>query len=283
MNTWLDHESAINHYYDGDFPSRAHCKYPENFDETTDSQGLRFDVSRYLEIAQDTGGPVLELCSGTGRVAMPLAEAGFEVTAVDFSAELNHQFRKKLEAEPNDLQRRIEIVEQDITTLTLPGREYPLAIVAFNSFLCLADFEEQRQALSAIAAHMTGDGLLLLDVVNPLVLPIHGDPVPKPFFTRRNPHSGNRYTRFATLGPFDASHRQELKGWYDEIDEAGLVTRRAYAVTWRPIFRYEMELMIESAGLLIDRIEGDHQGGPYTAESSRMFVHARQETIAGER
>ena len=276
MSVWQDDTSAINHYYDSDFPSEAFCRFPENFDETTVSQGLRFDVPRYVELASDAGGPVLEACCGTGRVALPLARAGFDVVGVDYSPELLRQFAAKIAAYASDLRERIRVEEQDITQMSLGRRDFPLAILAFNSLLCLPDFEAQCRALVAIGAHVRAGGLLLVDIVNPLRLPLEGDAVPKPFFTRRNPHTGRRYTRFATWGPFDAAHRQELRGWYDELDDGGVVTRRTYSVTWRPIFRYEIELMLRTAGFEIDRIEGGHRGEPYDVTSPRMFVQARR-------
>lgn len=276
MNEWMDSTNVSLHYYDGDYPAQHHCRYPENFDATTEYQGLRFDVPRYIELAGETGGPILELCCGTGRVALPLAAAGFDVVGVDLSSELIRQFRTKLEAEPPEVARRIEVVEQDITTLSLERRDFPLAIIAFNSLLCLPDFLDQCRALEAIGAHLGRDGRLLVDVVNPLQLPIGGDPVPKPFFTRRNPHTGRSYTRFASISPFDDEHRQKLHGWYDEVDDTGLVTRRPYSITWRPLFRFELQLMLERAGLEITRIEGGHRGEAYTAKSPRMFVHARR-------
>ena len=60
-------------YYDSDYPSEHFSDHAENFDDTTVAQGLRHDVTRYLEIAAEVDGEILELCCGTGRVAMPLA------------------------------------------------------------------------------------------------------------------------------------------------------------------------------------------------------------------
>lgn len=276
MNTWLDAQSAINHYYDSDFPAEQFCRYPENFDSITEYQGLRFDVPRYLELAQQTGGPVLEPCCGTGRVALPLAAAGFNLTCVDFSPELIRQFRHKLVIQDHSLQQRIEIIQQDIIKLDLECKEFALVILAFNSLLCLADFKQQCLALEALARHVKPDGLILLDIVNPLQLNTAGDPVPKPFFTRRNPHNGLPYTRFAALSPFDQTHCQNLYGWYDEIAANGTVRRQPYSVTWRPIYRFELQLMLERCGLRLEKIEGGHRGEPYTANSPRMFMHVRR-------
>ena len=178
MNVWEDQSSPTNYYYDGDYPAEKFARYPENFDDTTIYQGLMYDVARYIELFSKSDGPVLELCCGTGRVALPLAEAGCNVVGVDFSTELLRQFGAKLEQQSAELQGRITLVDQDITRLALPGRRFPKAFIAFNSLLCIADFEQQCAALKAASDHMENDGLLVIDIVNPLKLPIAGDPAP---------------------------------------------------------------------------------------------------------
>ncbi|MBI3925396.1 MAG: class I SAM-dependent methyltransferase [Armatimonadetes bacterium] len=268
MNAGLAERHASVLYYDGDYPS---ADDPVNFDSTTVFQGIAHDVPRYLEMARETGGPILELCCGSGRVLLPLARAGYAVTGVDLSSELLDQLRRKLSGSET-----VRLVEQDITQLDLGSERFPLAIVAFNSLLCIPDFAAQRRALEAIARHLEPGGRLVMDLVNPLRLKIDGDPVARPFFTRVNPHTGNTYTRFAMVDPFDEQHRQRLHGWYDELDGEGRVTRRFYSLHWRPIFRHELELMLETAGLSIESIEGGHQHEAYTAQSPRMLVQARR-------
>jgi ubiquinone/menaquinone biosynthesis C-methylase UbiE len=276
MNAGLDDNDSVVLYYDSDYPSQHHGHYSENFDEVTKFQGIAFDVERYKEIAAKTGGPILELCCGTGRVAIPLARAGFPVTGVDISAGMLRQFESNLAGEDHSVLSRIQLVKQDVTGLALEKREFPLAIIAFNSLLCITDFEAQCQALCAIAGHLALGGVLVLDVVNPLVLKIQGDEVPKPFFTRRSPERGNIYTRFAMTGPFDEQQRQRLYGWYDEIDSAGCVRRSFYSMHWRPVFRFEIELMLRQAGFELIKIEGGHQQEPYDSCSPRMFIQAKR-------
>jgi SAM-dependent methyltransferase len=270
---------AATIYYDGDYPSQHFGVYPENFDGVTVFQGLAHDIARYVELAGQHGGPILEIGCGTGRVAMPLASAGHQVTGVDLSAAQLAQFRANLSRAGQGLDARVQLVEQDATRLDLGGQRFQMAIVAFNSLCCIPDFGGQQQALRGIAAHLTPGGVLVLDIVNPLRLKIEGDPVPKPFFTRRNPHNGNSYTRFAMVGPFDAEHRQRLHGWYDEIDADGHVVRRPYDLTWRPIFRHEIALMLDAAGFEIRSVEGGHQGEAYTAQSPRMVIQARRRSL----
>src|SRR5262249_56343670 len=126
MNAGISSDHPSIHYYDSDYPSPDGA-YPENFDSTTEYQGLAHDLARYREIAAKTGGPILELCCGTGRVAIPLAQDGHHVTAVDISAAMLAQFRAK------EISDRLAILEQDVTNFSLEIQNFFLPIFAFNS------------------------------------------------------------------------------------------------------------------------------------------------------
>ena len=261
-------------YYDGDYPSKEFSLFPENFDDIVHYQGLAHDVEKYLELANYYGKNILELCCGTGRVALPLAAAGNQVTAIDFSPELLRQFEIKLNKMGEAISQNISIVEADITRFSLETKSYDLAICAFNSLLCITDFNLQQQALYKAAEHLRKNGLLVLDLMNPFILNFAGDIMPRPFFTRKNPVNGNLYTRFAAMGPMQADQTQKLFGWYDEITTDGILRRTPYEMYWRPVFRYEIELMLEKASFKIIHIYGGHQNEPFTSTSRKMFIEA---------
>jgi SAM-dependent methyltransferase len=273
MNPGLMDDHASIEYYDADYPS-PDGPFPENFDATTEYQGVARDIARYSEIAGQTDGPVLEPFCGTGRVLLPLVQLGRHVTGIDISEAMLNQCRTKLAAD-EALRSRVTLVRADVREWRHPNDGFALAVVAFNSLLCIPEFDGQLTALRAICAALVPGGLLALDIVNPLNLKIQGDPVPRPFFTRRNTYNGNTYTRFASFSPFDAEHRQKLEGWYDEIASDGTVRRRMYSMIWRPIFRYEIQMMLEKAGFELVSMEGGHRKEPYVASSPRMFITAR--------
>ena len=56
------------------------------------------DIDFYENLARATDGPVLELGVGTGRVAIPLAQAGHDVVGVDQSASMLVRARENLAA-----------------------------------------------------------------------------------------------------------------------------------------------------------------------------------------
>jgi hypothetical protein len=186
------------------------------------------------------------------------------------------RLRTKVSREPDELQTRITILQADARDLSLAHRDFPLALLPFNTLPCIPDFSGQRSVLRRIAEHLGDEGRLVIDLISPFRLNPSGDPVPKPFFTRRNEWTGNRYTRFAMTGPMDEHQRQELHGWDDEVTPDGAVMRSYFSIVWRPLYRFEIELMLREAGFDIEAVEGDHDGSPFTAQSPKMFVRARK-------
>ncbi|MCP3996851.1 MAG: class I SAM-dependent methyltransferase [bacterium] len=263
-------------YYDSDYPSERFGDHAENFDDTTVFQGLRHDVERYLEIAADVDGEILELCCGTGRVAMPLADAGHTVTGVDLCDEMLQRFEGNLTKLSDSARARITRVKQDVTTLDLDKKDFRLCILAFNSLLCIPDFDQQRQTLCRAAEHLTPAGLLVLDIVSPLKLSLQGNATPIPFFTRKSATGGRTYTRFAMCDAIEISQRQRMHGWYDEVNDNGGIDRTHYSFHWRPVFRFEIELMLEQAGFVVESIHGGHRGEAYSEQSPRMFIRAHK-------
>src|SRR5512139_1880543 len=67
------------------------------------------DVPFYLEMARETGGPVCELACGTGRVLLPFARAGFEITGIDVSQAMLDKLQAKLDKENREVQARVAL------------------------------------------------------------------------------------------------------------------------------------------------------------------------------
>ncbi|MHB0935977.1 MAG: class I SAM-dependent methyltransferase [Armatimonadota bacterium] len=142
-------------------PAMNYARVAEKYDQYVKST---FDLPFFLEEARKAGGPVLELMAGTGRVTLPLLEAGVPLTAVDSSPEMLTILRRKL-AERG---LRAEVVQQDVTALNLPQR-FPLIILPFHSFSELLTVEDQQQALQRIHAHLAEGGRFICTLHNPPV------------------------------------------------------------------------------------------------------------------
>ena len=261
-------------YYDSDYPSSEFPVFPENLDSVFYEQGIANDINLYKRLVPEYGNNVLELCCGTGRIAIPLALMGCQVTAVDIAAPLLRRFKTKIEAIPNFPHSGIAIIKQDVTTLRLEQSNFDAVICGFNSLLCITDFDLQLQTLIHAGRLLRPGGLLTLDVWNPLRINLQGDEIPEFFFTRRRVDNGNHYTRFAATGPVGTRQVQSVYGWYDETDAKGVVTRSTYSLEWRLIFPKEVELLLEKAGFKIINIYGGNLNESFQRGSLKMFVTA---------
>lgn len=103
-------------------------QFATEFDDRIVSCRERQDVAFFVELAQATGGPVLEAGCGTGRVLIPTARAGYEITGLDLSSAMLAVCRANLAAEPVEVQARVQLVEADMGDFDL-GRTFGLITI----------------------------------------------------------------------------------------------------------------------------------------------------------
>lgn len=122
------------------------------------------DVEFYVEEARASGGPVVELAVGTGRIAVPIAKAGVPVIGVDESPEMLAGARAYAEGEGVS-----ELVDLRLGDLREPPvtERVPLVTVPFRSLLHLPDEREKLRALTAAASLLDPGGRVVFDVFAP--------------------------------------------------------------------------------------------------------------------
>jgi len=110
------------------------------------------------------GRRLLELGIGTGRLAIPLAADGWEVTGIDASATMLDRLRAKPAA------RGIDVVLGDLgDPATWPGQRYDVVLAAFNLLFNLTTAERQQAVLGLAAGHLAEDGAVVIeaDAIDP--------------------------------------------------------------------------------------------------------------------
>src|SRR3954467_13568075 len=121
------------------------------------------DIPLYLDFARRTGGPILELACGTGRLMVPLLESGERVVGIDSSAPMLDRARQAIGRA--GLSGRATLHQADVRTLDL-GQRFRLAIFGLDSFGLLLTIDDQLAALRRIYQHLEPGGLLVLDLSN---------------------------------------------------------------------------------------------------------------------
>ncbi len=125
----------------------------------TNLDDLQF-YKRWLPKNEDAR--ILELCCGTGRLTLPIARDGYDITGVDYTASMLEQAKAKASEEGLE----VELIEADIRTLDLP-KKYDLIFIPFNSIHHLYKNEDVFKAFTVVKSHLKKGGLLLLDCFNP--------------------------------------------------------------------------------------------------------------------
>ncbi len=120
----------------------------------------------YLDLANTCGGPVLELGCGTGRITLPLARQGIDVTGLDASHSMLEVLRAKLAKEPAGVRRRIRVIEGDFRTHYLNDR-FSLVMIPFRPMQHMYTTDDQLAALKNAGRHLADGGILAFDVFNP--------------------------------------------------------------------------------------------------------------------
>lgn len=124
------------------------------------------DAPFYVEMARQSGGPVLEIGCGTGRVLLEIAREGIEIEGVDNSAAMLRVLRTHLDAEPPEVRGRVRLHEGDMRSFRLP-KKFPLVIIPFRPLQHMYTMADQLAALKTAAAHLADGGKLVFDVFYP--------------------------------------------------------------------------------------------------------------------
>ena len=124
------------------------------------------DRDFYLDLANEYGGPVLEFGCGTGRITLPLARQGVDVTGMDASHSMLEVLRAKLAKEPAGVRRRTRVVEGDFRTHYLDD-QFSLVVIPFRPMQHMYTTEDQLAALQNARRHLADGGILAFDVFNP--------------------------------------------------------------------------------------------------------------------
>jgi SAM-dependent methyltransferase len=128
------------------------------------SRSVTEDVDFYVDEAVSSGGPVVELAVGTGRIAVPIARAGIAVIGVDASPEMLDVARAT--ATKAGVERLVDLRVGDLSEPPVSER-VPLVICPFRSLLHMESEAAKRDALLAANALLERDGRLVFDVFAP--------------------------------------------------------------------------------------------------------------------
>lgn len=205
------------------------------------------------------GGPVLELGVGTGRVALPLAARGLEVSGIDRSPDMLAELGAKPGAE------RVTTVVGDMTSTTVDG-EFSLVVLVFNTISNLTTQDDQVACFENAARHLRPGGRFVIENgVPPLRRLSPGNSV-VPFAVSDDYLGFDEFTDRTHLQTFRSRHlRRRPEGHFLEV-----------AVPFRYVWPSELDLMARIAGMSLEhRWSGWHRSAFEGDSDSHVSVWRR--------
>lgn len=230
------------------------------------------DIPLMRNIAEIVGDPIVELGCGSGRVLLPIAADGFDVTGVDTSRPMLDELER----------RAAEVDGGTVTTvrgdmrgpLPLPSDTFGVAIFSLNGLLHLETQADQIAALAEAARILDPRGQLLIDIFHPTpeyLTHLAGGPHLEGVWTDA---AGREVEKWSHRRVNPAAQTIDTRLWYDTVRDDGTVECVRTAFTLRYIHAAELELMLHRAGFVEWKLYGTYELDPLDDASDRIVALA---------
>jgi len=235
------------------------------------------DIEFFVDYSRKSNGRTLELGCGTGRVLIPTAVAGCEITGLDLSPYMLGKCREKLERQPVEVQERVRFIQGNMTGFDT-GETYQLITIPFRPFQHLVSVEEQKGCLNSINKHLAPGGLFVFDIFHPYPPRLVHNPeymTEVEDLPETQLPDGRTVRRTSRMAGF---HRDQQ---YNDIEliyyvsyPDGKTERLVDSFPMRYFFRYEVEHLLEICGFRIVDLYGDFDRSKFSDDSPEMIFVA---------
>ena len=229
------------------------------------------ELEFYLNAIDRHRGPVLELGVGTGRIAIPAAVMGYDVTGIDLNRPMLDRARLKSAAAP--LAGKLQLIEGDMSKINLSQKEFDLVIIPAHTLALLTDEHVQSETLMRCAEHMAANGTLIFNLFNPSEDLINGDP--SETFLLGIVEDDEIGIRHVLTGINDFDNERQINRCtqtIETLDRHGqLIDREELQVLFRYLHNDQVIAMLEKAGLQALEVFGDFDGSPLSEDSEEMI------------
>ena len=213
----------------------------------------------HLSLAEKHGmDGIIDIACGTGALTIPLAEAGYDVTALDLSAPMIDVAHEKLQK----ANLKADLLVSNMTDFKI-DRSFSLAIIARSGFMHLLTADEQRQTLLNIRNHLTDGGVLTFNHFQPypIIQARQMQSSPEDYIFRAEYiNSEGKRERISEAHTYDHISQIMQGNWkFETLDSAGNVADvRIRPQAMRHTYRQEMEYLFELCNFEVEGVYNDY-------------------------
>ena len=227
------------------------------------------DIPFYLEEARRSGGPVLELACGTGRLTIPIAQSGVQMVGLDIAPSMLAHARTKAAAAGV----KIEFVEGDCREFDL-GRRFALIFMAFNSMQHLHDYESLAALFPNVRKHLAEGGRFVFDVFNPKIAILARAAGERRLEREYQDPDGKGTMTFENSMVYDdAAQVSHIQCYFVRRGSSGEeLDVRVEQLHLRNFFPQELDLLVRSLGFEIVEKFGNFERKPFASGEPKQVV-----------
>jgi ubiquinone/menaquinone biosynthesis C-methylase UbiE len=229
----------------------------------------RRDVPFWRRIASQAPGRVLELGCGTGRITLPLARAGVDITGIDRSAPMLDRARDRLAR--GDARRTASLVRGDIRALPFAGGAFSMVIAPYGILQSLTRARDLAATLESVARVLARGGAFGLDLVPDV-------PNWREYQNRVQLRGRVRGSHLTLIESVSQDRVRRLTTFAQRyVERRGRDTREhRFELTFRTLAVPEMTRELARAGFAVDAVLGDYRGRPWDARADVWIVLAKK-------
>lgn len=242
------------------------------------SYSTRKDIDFFVGYSRKVRGKSLELGCGTGRVLIPTAIAGCEITGLDISPFMLKKCQEKINQQPKKIQELIRIVEGNMVDFNIDER-FSLVTAPFRPFQHLVSTKEQRDCLNCIYRHLNAGGILILDLFHPFLPALYESKYrleTEDFSQRKLPDGRMLRRTHRNLAVHRDKQYFECQMVYHVLYPDGKKEKYVQSFPFRYFFRYEVEHLLELSGFRVVDLFGDFDRSPFSQDSPEMIFVAEK-------
>ena len=226
----------------------------------------KWDYTLIEKFAKKYKGPVLELASGTGRLATPILKLGLDYTGLELSKVFLNEAKKKFKSDAN-------FILGDMRNFHLSAT-FNFIFIGFNSFLHNLTIEHAKSCLKSILNHLDPEGKFLLSIF-----------VPDPAFLYRDKNKlypatdffqfENSQCRILETNDYDPETQINKLNWY--VEKNGKMDSKKYNYSLRMFYPHEMDILFQEEGFVIEDKFGDYDLSPLGYERDMQIYLCRKQ------
>lgn len=235
---------------------------PRGYD--AESSVFKDDIPFYQRLLEDVDGPVLELACGTGRLTIPFALQGVDITGIDNSVPMLEYARKKAKEKNVD----IDFILADVRDFHL-NKKFELILFPFNSIAHLLTNADLTSCFRCVKNHLSDKGRFVIDLFKPSLEILQRDP--EKWFEQEghpDPDGGTvslteqfRYNQATQIA--DITWRLKLSRGVKKPDSK---------FKMRMLFPMELEALLDHCGLEIVSKYGNYDMSPFESDSPKQLI-----------